>query len=169
MIIIDSREKQFGHIEDYFKAHFIPFHIAKLETGDYLNTDNPSVLVDRKANLEEINSNLSWGKSNRSRFARECQRAFKEHKRFVVLIEGTSYRTVEEIKAWQSRFSSHNGKWLANEMFRLTMAYGVEWQFCRKNETPKRILEILGYDERRDQEGCIDAGSDVQVRNSHQE
>jgi hypothetical protein len=168
MIIIDSREKQFNHITDYFQTHLVPFQVEKLETGDYLNTDNPSVLVDRKANLEEVNNNLSKGKSKHARFVRECQRAFSDHVRMVVLIEGTNYRSVEDIKTWQSKYSTHTGKWLANEMFRLTMAYGIEWQFCRKNETPKRILEILGYDERRDQANSDDAGADATVRNQGQ-
>jgi hypothetical protein len=35
-------------------------------------------------------------------------------------------------------------------MFEMSIAYGVEWQFCRKNETAKKILEILEYGSRRD-------------------
>lgn len=146
MIIIDSRERQYKHIEDYFVVHGIPHKIEKLDTGDYCNTDNPSVLVDRKADLEEVNNNLSKGKSKHSRFVRECKRAFDNKQRLVVLIEGTNYKSVEDIKTWTSKYSVHTGRWLANEMFKLTMAFGVEWQFCRKNVTPKKILEITGYD-----------------------
>ena len=146
MIIIDSRERQFIHITDYFDVHGIPHKIEKLDTGDYCNTDNPSVLVDRKADLDEVNNNLSKGKSKHSRFVRECKRAFDNKQRLVVLIEGTNYKSVEEIKTWTSKYSVHTGRWLANEMFKLTMAFGVEWQFCRKNETPKKILEILDYE-----------------------
>lgn len=146
MIIIDSRERQFKHITDYFDVYGIPYKTEKLETGDYQNTDNPSVLVDRKADLEEVNNNLSKGKSKHSRFVRECKRAFDNKQRLIVLIEGTNYRSVEEIKTWESKYSTHTGRWLANEMFKLTMAFGVEWQFCRKNVTPQRILEITGYD-----------------------
>lgn len=148
MIIIDSRERQFNHITDYFMVHLIPFKIEKLETGDYLNTDNPSVLVDRKADLEEVNNNLSKGKSKHSRFVRECKRAFDNKQRLIVLIEGTNYRSIEEIKLWKSKYSTHTGRWLANEMFKLTMAFGVEWQFCKRNETAKRILDITSYDKR---------------------
>jgi len=146
VIIIDSRERQFSHITDYFDVHGIPYKIEKLDTGDYCNTDNPSVLVDRKADLEEVNGNLSKGKSKHSRFVRECKRAFDNKQRLVVLIEGTNYKSVEEIKTWTSKYSVHTGRWLANEMFRLTMAFGVEWRFCRKNETPKKILEILDHE-----------------------
>jgi hypothetical protein len=30
-------------------------------------------------------------------------------------------------------------------MDRVATAYGVEWQFCTKAETPRKILEILDY------------------------
>lgn len=148
MIIIDSREKKFNHIEEYFKAHDVPYKVRKLDTGDYYNTDNPSVIVDRKQNLQEICTNLSKGKENIIRFTRECKRAFEDHIRFVVLIEGTSYRELNQIKEWKSKYSKHTGRWLLGEMFRLTMSYKVEWKLCRKNETAKRILEILEYNER---------------------
>ena len=147
MIVIDSREKKFEHITAYFDKHNVAYEVRKLNTGDYCNTDNPSVIVDRKHNLQEICSNLSKGKENVSRFTRECKRAFDDHVRFVVLIEGTNYRELNQIREWKSKYSKHTGRWLLGEMFRLTMAYKVEWILCRKNETAKRILEILEYSE----------------------
>lgn len=145
MIIIDTREKKYEHITAYFDKHNIPYEVRKLDTGDYMNTDNPAVIVDRKQNLQEICTNLSYGKENVSRFTRECRRAFEDNVRFVVLIEGTSYREVSQIMDWKSKYSKHTGRWLVREMFRLTMAFGVEWILCRKNETAKKILEILDY------------------------
>lgn len=149
MIIIDSREKKFEHITAYFEKHSVPYEIKKLDTGDYMNTDNPNVVVDRKANLQEVCSNLSYGKSNRIRFAHECERGFANKLRIVVLIEGTNYKELSEIKEWKSKHSAHTGRWLLDSMFRLTMAFGVEWQLCRKNTTAKRILEILEYREEK--------------------
>ena len=143
MIIIDSREKKFEHIENYFKANDIPYEVKKLETGDYFNTENPSVTIDRKSNLQEICSNLSKGQENYSRFVRECKRAFVSKMHFIVLIESEECSCTEDLKEWQSKFSKHTGRWLVNEMFRLTMAYNVDWRFCRKSETAERILEIL--------------------------
>lgn len=148
MIIIDSREKEFNHIKTFFETNNIPYAVQKLDTGDYLNTDNPSVLVDRKANLQEVCSNLSNGKNNVSRFTKECRRAFHDSVKFIVLIEGTNCKSIKDVTQWKSSFSQHTGKWLVNEMFRLTMAYNVEWKFCRKNETPEKILELLNYDTR---------------------
>ena len=149
MIIIVSREKKFEHIKAYFDKHGIPYEVRKLNTGDYFNTDNPSVVVDRKANLQEACSNLSAGKSNRIRFTDECKRAFAEHIRLIVLIEGTNYKELDEIKAWKSKHSWHTGRWLLDGMFRLSVAFGVEWRLCRKNLTAKTILELLDYREEK--------------------
>lgn len=146
MIIIDSREKKYSHITKYFDAHGIPYEIRKLDTGDYMNIDNPSVVVDRKANLQEVCSNLSAGKSNRIRFTDECKRAFKDHIKLIVLIEGTSYKELNEIKEWKSKHSQHTGRWLLDGMFRLSMAFGVEWRLCRKSQTARHIIELLGYE-----------------------
>lgn len=146
MIIVDTREKEWLHIQRYFEDKNIQYEIKKLDTGDYFNTDNPAVLIDRKANLQEVCSNLSKGKSNISRFTHECKRAFDENVRFIVLVEGTNCKTVSDVSSWKSKYSKHTGKWLSNEMFRLFCAYQVEWVFCRKNETPRKILELLGYD-----------------------
>ena len=63
-----------------------------------------------------------------------------------MLIEGTNCKSTKDVLTWQSKFSKHSGRWLNDKMFNLTLSYGVEWQFCKKNETAKKILEILGYD-----------------------
>lgn len=147
MIIVDSREKKWEHIQKYFDEHEIQYLFPqKLDTGDYSNTENPLIVIDRKANLQEICRNLSAGKSNIVRFTNEVKRAKQEHIRFIVLIEGTSAKGVKDIAEWKSKYSKHTGKWLTDKMFQLTVAYGVEWVFCKKNETAKKILELLEYD-----------------------
>ena len=145
MIIVDTREKSWEHIKSFFDKNGIDYEVKKLDTGDYSNTENPSVLIDRKANLQEVCSNLMKGKENRTRFVKECQRAFSDHVRFIVLIEGTNCKTIADVKGWKSKYSKHTGKWLYDEMFRLFLAYNVEWLFCKKNETGKKILELLEY------------------------
>lgn len=147
MIIIDSREKKFDHIRNYFDKNNVPYEFPhKLDVGDYWNTENPNVVVDRKANLQEICMNLSRGEANIVRFTKECRRAKEKHMRFVVLIEGTSIKSVRELQGWKSKYSKHTGKFLTDKMFELTVAYNVEWVFCKKNETAKKILELLEYD-----------------------
>ena len=151
MIIVDSREKKWDHIRKYFEANGIEFEIKKLDAGDYFSTDQGDVVVDRKQNLQELCGNLSKGNGNIIRFTNECRRAKEQGIRLVVLIEGTNCQTVKDVSGWKSKYTKHSGKWLTDKMFNLTVSYNVEWQFCKKNETAAKILEILKYDSRRNQ------------------
>lgn len=151
MIIVDSREKKWDHIRKYFEANGIEFEIKKLDAGDYFSTDQGDVVVDRKQNLQELCGNLSKGNGNIIRFTNECRRAKEQGIRLVVLIEGTNCQTVKDVSGWKSKYTKHSGKWLTDKMFNLTVSYNVEWQFCKKNETATKILEILKYDSGRNQ------------------
>jgi ERCC4-type nuclease len=151
LIIVDSREKKWDHIRKYFEANGIEFEIKKLDAGDYFSTDQGDVVVDRKQNLQELCGNLSKGNGNIIRFTNECRRAKEQGIRLVVLIEGTNCQTVKDVSGWKSKYTKHSGKWLTDKMFNLTVSYDVEWQFCKKNETATKILEILKYDSRRNQ------------------
>ena len=151
MIIVDSREKKWDHIRKYFEANGIEFEIKKLDAGDYFSTDQGDVVVDRKQNLQELCGNLSKGNGNIIRFTNECRRAKEQGIRLVVLIEGTNCQTVKDVSGWKSKYTKHSGKWLTDKMFNLTVSYNVEWQFCKKNETAEKILEILKYDSGRNQ------------------
>ena len=51
MIIIDSREKKFDHIRNYFDSHGVVYQVNKLDEGDYQNTENPTITIDRKVKL----------------------------------------------------------------------------------------------------------------------
>lgn len=146
MIIVDSREKKWDHIRQYFDKNGVVYEVQKLDVGDYLNTDCGGIVIDRKANLQEIASNLSKGDGNIMRFTREAARAKSNNCRLIVLIEGTDCRETKDVIGWHSKITKHTGRWLNDKMFTLTLSYGVEWQFCRKNETAKKILELVGYE-----------------------
>jgi len=148
MIIVDSREKKWDHIQAYFEKNRVEYTVHKLDVGDYLNTSHAGIVIDRKRNLQELCSNLSKGDENIVRFTKEASRAKAANYRFIVLIEGTNCNVPKDVLGWKSKYSKHSGRWLYDKMFNLTVGYGVEWQFCKKNETAKRILEILKYDGR---------------------
>ena len=149
MIIVDSREKKWDHIREYFEKNGVEYIVHKLDAGDYLNTENDGIVIDRKASLQELCSNLSKGNENIMRFTREAARAKERNYRFIVLIEGTDYKSTKDVISWKSKYTQHSGKWLNDKMFHLTISYGVEWMFCRKNETPKKIMELIKYDSGR--------------------
>lgn len=144
MILVDSREKKWHHIESYFKDKGIAYDFPhKLDVGDYASDKNPFLVVDRKANLQEVCSNLSAGADNLIRFTKELDRAKKQGIRLVVLIEGTTFSDLKDVAKWNSRYTKHTGKWMLEKMFKLTLSYGVEWRLCRNRDTARTILEIL--------------------------
>ena len=120
----------------------IEYTVAKLDTGDYM-IPGGSVTVDRKASLEELAGNLC---SKSHRFWREVRRSHDTGLKLIVLVENGRYHGIEDVKAWKSAYSRVSGRYLANEMARVAIAYGVEFLFCNKKSTGKRIAEILDYD-----------------------
>lgn len=143
MLIVDTREQKWKHIEEYLESHNIAYKMQKLDIGDYMLTENPRVSIDRKANLDEIGSNLMSGKGNYHRFLKEVKRAKTSGVRLIVLIEGTNCKRVEDVKLWKSKYTRITGGWLFRQMQNLTYGYGIEWRFCRSNQTAKTILELL--------------------------
>lgn len=146
MVIVDSREKRWEHVKQYFDENNIEYRVEKLDVGDYFNTDQPGIVVDRKRNLDECAQNLYSADS--SRFWRELRRAHEQGIKLIFLVEhGGNVHTFEDVLTWNSRYSSKiTGRKVANEMFKAHVAYKVDWLFCDKRHTPQRITEILKYD-----------------------
>ena len=142
MYIFDTREKKNEHIINYFQRNKIPFEIKKLDTADYWNSENPNVLVDRKKDLNEVAQNLC--SADNSRFYREVRRAHSEKKKLIILVEhGSSIKSLADVSQWSSKYSKISGSRLQAEMYRIAIAYGVQWEFCSKKSTGKRIVELL--------------------------
>lgn len=142
MIVCDTREKKNEHILRYLDFWGIPYRVEKLDTGDYLDDVRPNVVIDRKQNLAELCGNLF--SDDKSRFWREVRRAKAGRIRLIFLIEqGGKFKTLQDVPQWKSRFTKITGYQLYNEMCRCHIAYGVEFWFCDKRSTGKRIVEIL--------------------------
>ena len=145
MILIDTREKKFDHIKDYFDAHEIPYKMQLLLCGDYMRDDRPGLSIDRKRNLEEISGNLC---TPENRFWREMRRARDQGIHMVVLIEhGGQIKSLDDVRKWHSKYSKVSGTQLRAEMIRISLAYDVDFQFCAKVSTGRRIMEILYADD----------------------
>lgn len=142
MIICDTREKKNQHIIQYFEQREIPYRIAKLDTGDYMDDGNSHLTIDRKQNLDELCQNLF--SPDRSRFWREVRRAKEERIKMIVLIEqGGRIKTLKDVPQWRGKYTKVSGYRLYNEICRCHIAYGVEFLFCDKRSTGKRIAELL--------------------------
>lgn len=147
MITIDTRERKFGHIKSYFDRNRVPYEIRKLDFGDYYNEDAPQVVIDRKQHLIEVTNNLCSPDS--SRFWREIRGAHRLGIKVVILVEhGDQIKSIKDVAGYQNPYSKVTGSRLQEEMFKTSLAYGVEWKFCNKSQTGRKILEILGYGKR---------------------
>lgn len=142
MIICDTREKKNQHILDYFNRHGIEYTVQKLDTGDYMDAANGRLTIDRKQDLDELCSNLC--SPDKGRFWREVRRAKAQRVRMIVLVEqGGEIRCLKDVPKWESKYTKVTGSRLYNEICRCHIAYGVEFWFCDKRSTGKRIAEIL--------------------------
>lgn len=149
MLLVDSREKwtqsweSDAHLKSYFGRHGIEYKVQKLNVGDYMLEEKPTVTIDRKSNLEELSRNLLNARDS-SRFWREVRRCHDQHIKLVILCEcGGAVHSINDVPKWKSKYSPVTGRRLVDEMIRLEMSYGVRLVFCDKRSTGRLIMEIL--------------------------
>lgn len=142
-IIVDSREKKCEHIKRWFEKNCVDYEVKKLDVGDYMFPDNPTVSVDRKQNLSELSRNLT-NKADHSRFWKEVRRAREQGVKLYILCEhGGKIKSIQDVALWDDKYSGVNGRYLMDEIYRVHISYGVEFVFCDKRCTAKKIIEIL--------------------------
>lgn len=159
IIQIDSREKAkaIQKIIEEFDRQGIKHPVSKLMVGDYMNYDNPRVIVDRKQNLTEVCSNVC---QDHDRFRSELVLAKENGIQLIILCEhGKDINSLEDVIFWKNPRSEKrkkiDGKWqtvhtnamkgdvLYKILTTLQEKYGVRFEFCDKDETGKRIVELL--------------------------
>lgn len=144
-IIVDTREKKHSHILKYFALHDVDYEEKKLDVADYQIEGKADVAVDRKQNLDELARNL-MNRADHSRFWKEVRRAKEHGIKMIVLCEhGGQIKSIPDVAGWHSKYSPVSGRALMDEIYRVHIAYGVEFLFCQKRSTAKRILELLGW------------------------
>ena len=159
IIQIDSREKAkaIQKIIEEFDRQGIKHPVSKLIVGDYMNYDKLRVIVDRKQNLTEVCSNVC---QDHDRFRRELVLAKENGIQLIILCEhGKDIKSLEDVIFWKNPRSEKrkkiDGKWqtvqtnamkgdvLYKILTTLQEKYGVRFEFCDKDETGKRIVELL--------------------------
>lgn len=149
VIQIDSREKAkaIKKIIAEFDKQGIKYYTSKLWAGDYMSLDNPRVIVDRKQNLSELCQNVC---QDHDRFRRELVRAQENGIQLIILCEhGKDIESLEDIIFWENPRlkkspKATTGQTLYNILSTLNRKYGVQFEFCTKEQTGKRIIELLG-------------------------
>lgn len=149
VIQVDSREQKYDHIIRYFESHGIKWVRSKCVVGDYVNLENPMVVIDRKKDLQEVAGNVC---QQHDRFVRELELAKELGYRMIVLIEEPNIKSVSEVFGWYNWRKKKNpkaisGRTLGKIMLTMSQKYNVEWQFTSKGECAKRIIELLEVSE----------------------
>ena len=162
-IMIDTREKQHAikRILSEFEKHGIQSISSKLYVGDYMSLDNPRLIIDRKQNLQELCGNVC---QQHERFKRELLKAMDAGIQLIILIEhGKDIKSIEDVYFWKNprkhevRWGTVNGKkerYVAsskavdgNQLYKslctIRDRYNVRFEFCEKNDTGKKIIELL--------------------------
>lgn len=146
IIQVDSREQKFDHVTNYFDSQGIKWVKSKCVVGDYVNLENPMVVIDRKKDLQEVAGNVC---QQHDRFIREVQLAKELGYRMIVLIEEPNVKQLVDVCSWynwrrKKNPKAVNGKTLYRIMRTIQDKYGVEWMFTTKAKCGERIVELLG-------------------------
>ena len=165
-IIVDTREKPkaIEGILQEFDTQNIRYFCSKLYVGDYQSLDNPRLVIDRKQDLQELCGNVC---QQHERFKAELVRAMEAGIKVVILCEhGEDIQSLEDVYFWQNP-RKHKPKWktvngkrvktvesekavdgkqLYKSLCTIHDRYNVDFVFCTKKETGKKIVEILSND-----------------------
>ena len=147
IIIEDTRNKEGKHdnIRAYCDRHGIDLIRQKLEVGDYM-IPGGKIAVDTKKDLSELAVNL-MNRQDHARFWREVRRAREMGIRLIILCEhGGKVKSIRDVSKWRSKYSPVSGRDLLEEIYRVSISYGVDFIFCDKRSTGKRIIELLTLD-----------------------
>ena len=139
----DTRNQKDNYVTDYFDKHNIKWIRNKLYAGDVKLLNDTSVIIDLKANVEEIAHNLCNSKEH-ERIRRELDRA-KEIgcEEFIFLIK-SNIKSVDDLTNWTSKRTKVKGSTLVKVMSAMKNKYGCRFVFTTRANAPKKILELLG-------------------------
>lgn len=164
-IQVDSREhaSEWSRIEKQFIKLGVQYFRSKLYCGDYVSLDNSRLVIDRKKDLQELCGNVC---QQHERFKKELIRAIDAGIHIVFLVEhGKDIKTLEDVYFWENprkhevrwRYNKAtgqkekyfvspkavDGKQLYKSLCTIRDRYSADFEFCSKDQTGKRIMEIL--------------------------
>lgn len=146
MVIIEDTRNKIGkhnNVRKYCDKHGIMIVREKLDVGDY-QLPGGKTAIDTKKNLSELATNL-MNRADKARFWREVRRSRETGIKLIILCEhGGKIKTIKDVATWQSKYSPVSGRALMEAIYRCSISYGVEFIFCDKRCTGKKIVELLG-------------------------
>lgn len=167
-----EKSRAIGKILGEFDRRGVRWFVSKLPVGDYMSFDNPRLVVDRKHDLLEVVGDLTQQHARfRAEMERARDigvslvmlvehgggiRAIEDVERWqnprlyryirengIRPVNGSMEEGIREFVGAGGRKPPNGGEWLAKTMRTVSERYGVEWEFCKKDETGARILEVL--------------------------
>lgn len=165
-IQVDTREhkSEWERIQKQFDELGVKYFRSKIFCGDYQSLDNARLVIDRKKDLQELCGNVC---QQHERFKAELLRAIEHGIKIIILCEhGEDIRTLEDVYFWQNprkhqiRWKTINGKkvktvisdkavdgpQLYKSLCTIRDRYNVDFIFCTKDTTGRKIVEILNND-----------------------
>lgn len=147
-IFTDSREKAraIKKIISEFDIQGIQHFSTKLFVGDYMCPNDPLTFIDRKQDVNEIAQNAVAGNA---RFKAELERMKCIGAKMYILIEqdqidGKKIESLEDIILWENRYGAVQGERIYRILKCWENKYDIEFVFCKKADTGKKIIELLG-------------------------
>ena len=147
VILEDTRNKpeKNKHIREQLEALGYKVERSKLYCGDYAWATNQSVCIDTKQDLQEVVGNVV---QQHERFRAECIRAKEAGIQLIILIADPKIHSLSEVFGWYNprlRFSKKatTGRQLGKILYSMREKYGVQFEFCTKDELGQRIVELL--------------------------
>lgn len=163
-IQVDTREhqKEWERIKSQFDSIGVDYYRSKLWVGDYMNIDNPRLVVDRKKDLLELCGNVT---QQHKRFQAELIRANEKGIRLIILCEhGEGITRLSDVYWWhnprldvmdwgikdgrpikyQKYPKATTGEALYQSLLTIKDKYGIDIQFCNKADTGYVLTQLLG-------------------------
>ena len=145
VIQVDSREQKYDHVIGYFDSQGIKWVKSKCVVGDYVNLENPMVVIDRKKDLQEVAGNVC---QQHDRFVRELELAKELGYKMIILVEEPNITSLPNVCSWYNWRRKKNpraisGKTLYKIMKTMSEKYDITWEFTTKSNCGKRIVELL--------------------------
>lgn len=153
IFVHDTRDKAGKHknLDDYLVSQGHQIVRSKLYVGDITLLNDQRICIDLKRNLAEVVVNVT---QQHERFIREIKRAQDANIKLIFLVEhGGSVKTLCDVPKWENprlKVSplAVSGERLFKIMYTMMQKYNIEWEFCDKRCTGKKVLELLGADEK---------------------
>ena len=143
IIEMDTRNKKDDYVTKYFDKQGIKWIRNKLYAGDVKLLNDTRVIIDLKANTEEIAHNIC-NNLEHIRLVKELEKAKEiQCEKFIFLIKDSKIKSADDLINWTSTKTKVRGSVLYKAMVTMTKKYGCKFIFTTRANAPKKIIELL--------------------------